>query len=414
MQAQRLESNRRETNYAGKSYMPIQLKAVLMRHGIKQNEWCEAVIQDSGYKLSLAAGAQLLNWDTWPKNTPVKSIKEQTVAFLRKREVTDAEIKTCWEVDEKDPMRWAQPLGIHAGQYQRAEQAKINEIDSLGETEMLSPNARKHFRLFRDPFTDDVNSSEDVFLAAEQRYIREAMFVTAKHGGLLAVVAESGAGKSVLRRDLIDRINRESQPITVIFPRVVDKTRLNAGSICEAIIMDLQPEAKLPQTLERKARMVEKVLKASAQAGNFHVILIEEAHDITIQCLKLLKRFWELEDGFRKLVSIVLVGQPELKHKLDERSYPEAREFIRRCEMVELQPLDGHLEDYLGFKLGRVGVEQAGDIFADDAYDAMRALLTKKRLGSYPLIVNNLVTKAMNLAAEIGEEKISAEVIQRM
>ena len=45
--------------------------------------------------------------------------------------------------------------------------------------------------------------------------------------------------------------------------------------------------------------------------------------------LKFLKRFWELEDGFKKLLSILLIGQPELKNKLDERQHYEAREVIR-------------------------------------------------------------------------------------
>ena len=404
---------RLEFNSYGAKYMPIKLKATLMRNGIKQNDWCAAVVQKSGIALSLSAGAQILNWDMWPRATPQHSIKAQTEAFLRSVHVPEPEIAAIWEEDDADPMRQAQPAGVHVGQYQRGAAAKIDATESLGETEMLSPNAKKHFGLFRDPFTDDVNGADDVFLSAEQRYIRESMFYTAKHGGLLAVVAESGGGKSVLRRDLIDRIQRESQPITVIFPRVVDKSRLNAGSICEAIIKDLQPEARLPQSLESKARLVERVLKASGQAGNAHVILIEEAHDLTIHTLKLLKRFWELEDGFRKLVSIVLIGQPELKHKLDERSYPEAREFIRRCELVELMPLDRHLEDYLAFKFKRIG-KTPEDIFAAGAPDAMRELLARKRLGSYPLIVNNLVTKALNLCAEIGEDKVGAEVIGKL
>jgi type II secretory pathway predicted ATPase ExeA len=186
---------------------------------------------------------------------------------------------------------------------------------------------------------------------------------------------------------------------------------MTAGSICESIIKDLQPDAKIPQSLESKARVVIAALKASSSAGNSHVILIEEAHDLTIQCLKYLKRFWELEDGFRKLLSIVLIGQPELKSKLDERRYPEAREFIRRCEVAELVPLGRHLEDYLAFKFKRVGKE-VSDLISADACDAMRELLDRKRLGVYPLIVNNLVTKAMNTCAEIGEEKVSAEVIR--
>lgn len=405
---------RLQFNAQGYQYMPIKLKAILMRYGVKQHDWCKAVIQSSNLPLSLSAGAQIINWDTWPKATPKESIKSQTDAFLRSRGVPEAEIAQAWEVDDADNMRYGHPAGVHVGQYPRA----VPEIDPIGEPEMLSPNAKKHFAMFRDPFKDEVNSADDVYTSPDIRYIREAMYTTAKHGGLLAVVGESGGGKSVLRRDLIERINRDKEQIVVIFPRVIDKTRLNAGSICEAIIRDLQPESKLPQSLESKARIVEKVLKSSAEAGNKHVVIIEEAHDITIQCMKYLKRFWELEDGFKKLLSIVLIGQPELMHKLNEGSNPDAREFIRRCEVAQLVPLDRNLEDYLKFKFERIGAPVA-KVFEDDAFEAIRKRLTKEQNGRVishlnPLMVNNLVTKAMNLCAEIGEEKLSAEVIKRL
>lgn len=405
---------RLQFNAAGYQYMPIKLKTTLMRFGVKQNDWCKAVVQTSGLPLSLSAGAQIINWDAWPRSTPKQSITSQTEQFLRDRNVPENDIAQIWQIDEEDGLRYGHPTGIHVGQYPRA----VPEIDPIGEPEMLSPNAKKHFSLFRDPFKDEVNSSEDVYTSPDIRYIREAMFSTAKHGGLLAVVGESGGGKSVLRRDLIERINRDKEQIVIIFPRVIDKTRLNAGSICEAIIKDLQPESKLPQSLESKARVVEKVLKASAEAGNKHVIVIEEAHDITIQCMKYLKRFWELEDGFKKLLSIVLIGQPELMHKLNEGSNPEAREFIRRCEVAQLVPLDRNLEDYLTFKFDRVGTTTE-KLFETDAFEAIRKRLTKQENGRVishlnPLMVNNLVTKALNLCAEIGEEKVNAEVIKRL
>jgi len=284
---------------------------------------------------------------------------------------------------------------------------------------MLSQRAKKHFALFRDPFIDDVQSADDVFLSKEQRYIREAMFSTAKHGGFLAVIGESGSGKTTLRRDLIDRIEREGQNIVPIQPRTIDKGRLVAGLICEAIIHDLSQQ-KPRRSLEGKARQVEEILTGSSRAGNSHVLLIEEAHDLSINTLKYLKRFWELEDGFKKLLAIILIGQPELKRKLDERQNYEAREVIRRCEIAELQPLNGDLEDYLALKFKRIGKDPA-ELFADDAYDAMRERLRLQRRGSsefvsmlYPLIVNNLSIKALNLCAEIGAEKVDAEVIKEI
>lgn len=284
---------------------------------------------------------------------------------------------------------------------------------------MLSATAKRHFHLFKDPFVDDVQSADDVYLSGEHRYIREAMYHAAKHGGFIAIIGESGAGKTTLRRDLIDRIAREQQPISVIQPRIIDKGRLTAGAICDAIICDVSQETP-KQKLEAKARQIERLLTGSSRAGNRHVLMIEEAHDLSIQTLKYLKRFWELEDGFQKLLAIVLVGQPELKGKLDERQNWEAREVIRRCEIAELQPLNGDLQHYIALKFQRIGKE-VGELLEDDAYDALRDRLTLRRRSSgevlsmlYPLVVNNAITKALNLAAEIGAPKVSAEIIKEV
>ena len=278
---------------------------------------------------------------------------------------------------------------------------------------MLSPNAKKHFSIFRDPFGDDVQGPEDVYLSPDNRYIREAMMSAAKHGGFLAVIGESGAGKSVLRKDLLDRITRDSHSIVVVQPRAIDKARLTTGHIFESIICDLSPGASIRASYEAKARQAETLLRDSSRAGNTHVLLIEESHDLSIATLKSLKRFWELEDGFKRLLSIILIGQPEMKVKLNEQTNPAAREVIRRCEVAELLPLDKHLEAYLALKFKRVGKE-AGEVFGADAYDAMRRRLTERRMGVYPLIVNNLVTKAMNLAAEIGAGQIGADLVKEL
>jgi len=147
------------------------------------------------------------------------------------------------------------------------------------------------------------------------------------------------------------------------------------------------------------------------------VLIIEEAHDLSVPLLKFLKRFWELEDGFRKLIGIILIGQPELKLKLDERMNWEAREVIRRCELVELEPLGHDLEAYLSFKLKRVA-KSLDDVFTSDALPAIERRLTQSNEAqqtvslAYPLSVNNLVVRAMNLAATLGIPKVSAEVIE--
>ncbi len=294
----------------------------------------------------------------------------------------------------------------------------VNNKEQLElEVQMLSQKAKQSFNLGRDPFTEDVQNTGDVFLSSEQRYIRETLHQTAKFGGFLAIVGESGSGKSTLRRDLIERVRTGSDNISIIQPQTIDKTRLTAGSICDAIIEDISTE-RPKRTLEAKARQVQRLLAGSSRAGNSHCLIIEEAHDITVPVLKYLKRFWELEDGFKKLLSIILVGQLELKLKLDIHQNWDAREVIRRIEVAELRPLDEAIRPYLDLKFKRIG---AANPLSDDAYQSILERLTISQRGSnqmksmaYPLIVNGLITNALNAAAELGLDAIDANVIQEV
>ena len=405
-------------------YQPILLKQVLAANGIRQDEWCAALRLRGRRRpgISQPMGSMILNWGIWPKRTPVAELKAQTVAFLRRRGVPeDALTEALWQ---ELPWNQAGPLALRQLHKRKPRAATSGAemdhpigIEQEIQREMLSQNAKRQFKLFRDPFQDDVRGPEDVFLSDSARLVREGMFLAAKHGGFVAVIGESGAGKSVLRRDLIERIRRDDEPITCIMPRTLDKTRLTAGAICEAIIGDMSSEPP-KRSLEAKGRQVERLLTGSSRAGNRHVLLIEEAHDLAIPTLKYLKRFWEMEDGFQRLLSIILIGQPELKDKLNERLYWEAREVIRRVEVMELEPLNGDLEQYLAMKFKRFG-KALEDVFAQNAFDAIRERLTQRsRNGGevlsmlYPLVVNNMVVRCMNLAAEIGESRINADIVK--
>lgn len=390
----------------------LKLKDILAELHVPQKALAQEI------DLSAASVAQLVNHNQWPKSMSAESIKEKVQGFLQKRGASQEAIDTAFEV--AGSARCSAPVSKGATQ-------SVEEIMLL-RRQGLFPAAKKHFGLFRDPFSDDVQSHDDVFVSPDIRYVRETLFQTAKHGGFVAITGESGAGKSTLRRDLIDRIDRESQPIIVIEPYVLGmedndqkgKT-LKAAHIAEAILNTVAPLENVKRSPEARFRQLHRVLRDSRRAGNSHVLIIEEAHGLSIPTIKHLKRFFELEDGFKKLLSIILIGQPELKLKLSETNH-EVREVVQRCEVVELAPLDTRLEEYLKFKLERVG-KPVGEIIDASGMDALRAKLTvstnrRDRRDTvsllYPLAVGNLLTASMNLAAEIGAPTVTADVVREV
>ena len=291
----------------------------------------------------------------------------------------------------------------------------------------LTQAARQAFGLVRDPFNDEIHSADDVFATPDIRYVREAMYQTAAHGGFVAVVGESGAGKSTLREDLADRIQREGRPIMMIEPYVlamedndIKGKTLKAVHIAEAVLEAVAPGESPKRSPEARFRQIHRALQESAKAGNKHVLVIEEAHGMPLPTLKHLKRFFELKQGFERLLGIVLIGQTELAQKLSENN-PAVREVVQRCEVVTLQPLtDGKLEGYLKHKFARAGADIAA-VLDDSAIDAISERLNQRQRTQrgvvetsllYPLAVNNLVSAAINQAAELGFDKVDGDMVR--
>jgi type II secretory pathway predicted ATPase ExeA len=128
-----------------------------------------------------------------------------------------------------------------------------------------------------------------------------------------------------------------------------------------------------------------------------------------------------MEDGFKKLLSIVLIGQVELKAKLDEGKNWEAREVIRRMEILELDPLGtgADIAAYLDIKFGRLN-KKRNAVISDSGCEALAAKLRRQtRNGvvysvAWPLLVNNWCRRAMNEAVELGADFVDAEVVNAL
>lgn len=134
-------------------------------------------------------------------------------------------------------------------------------------------------------------------------------------------------------------------------------------------------------------------------------------HALPKPTLRGLKRFMELKNKAVKglqppLLSIVLIGQPELTTRLSSFDM-EVREVWQRCEMVVLPALNRELEAYIKFRLGA-----AASAFTPEAIAQLRDKLTAKNGESflYPLAVDNWLAAILNQAAGLSKT-ISGETV---
>jgi type II secretory pathway predicted ATPase ExeA len=359
----------------------------------------------------------------WPSRSDHEALAHNLRQALLSKGATPEDLATIFELAHPPKPESTSATVRSLPQVATHQPNDDEEPDMLLSKQSLSPQARRHFKLFTNPFDGEVTRVEQMFLGDEFTYVRETAWQCAKTGGFVAVCGESGAGKTTMLVDLEARLLRDSADVILIKPSVLGMeesdahgTKLKSGDILHAIITQLDAQAPVPQTMSARTLKARKLLTASAQAGNIHLVVIEEAHSMPDATLKHLKRLHEMRDGRKPLLGILLLAQPELKLRLAAGLRSGAlREVTQRCEVVELLPLDADLRAYLERRASACEVQLDALIDAD-AVEQLRTRLTRK-IGTakvsmcYPLVVNNLVTKALNQAAELGVPRVTRDVV---
>lgn len=342
----------------------------------------------------------VVNRDVWPASNPAE-LRQQIEVFFRERGLPLAGVFA----QKKAPRRANAPRPVV--------NPTTEETDPMiTHHQKLTQATRAHFRLSADPF-EECQEPADVYLSADIRYVRETLWSAARHGGFMAIVGESGAGKSTLREELIERLRRDEQPVHVIQPYTIameesDNTgkTLRAPHIAEAVMRTVAPTMPMRSSPEARFDQLHAALCNSARAGMRHLLLIEEAHCLPVATLKHLKRFLELKDGMRRLMSIVLIAQPELLKKLSTANV-SLREVTQRIEIVQLAPLGSNLSEYLKHRFSRAGAALDA-VIEPTAVDAVRTAMGNV----YPQALHNVLARAMNAAAQIGAPTVTKDLIR--
>ncbi|WP_051219821.1 ExeA family protein [Rheinheimera baltica] len=247
----------------------------------------------------------------------------------------------------------------------------------------------RHFQLNQMPF--GLTPDTRFFVPLQQHQDVLAVLKTALGAGegFIKICGEVGSGKTLLCRKLLQQADADWQLAYIPDPCL---TPLELRWAL-ALELGLKHSANIdpPQLLQ----LLQRQLLLFAAQGKKVIVLIDEAQALPDDTLEALRLLTNLETEQRKLLQVVLFGQPELDTKLASYRFRQLRQRITfSCNLSLMSPRQ--VAAYLQQRLQQAGSQQ--QLFSSMA---LRALSMYSR--GVPRLLNVLAHKALLLA--FGEGK---------
>jgi len=262
----------------------------------------------------------------------------------------------------------------------------------------VNPATLLHFDLRKAPFTKEIDDA-DLWLPPSKTPLVDDLEAAVRARESVLLVGEPGVGKTCVLRALRQRLSHTDFQLTYCHNATLGR-RDFYRQLCGAL--GLNPKATAAALFYAVSSHVQDL----AQGGGHPVLILDEAHLLhqsTLDHLHILLNYaWDS----RALLTIVLVGLPELADRLQLRHNRslESRLALRR-KIGPLTPED--TADYLRFRLEAAGARR--DIFERDAIVYLHET-------TYGLLrdLDRLATAALDQAATRRSDKVDRAIIQHV
>jgi general secretion pathway protein A len=171
-------------------------------------------------------------------------------------------------------------------------------------------------------------------------------------GGFVLLTGEIGAGKTTVCRCFIEQIPDNCRLAYIFNPKLsVEELLL---SICDEFRIELPPVGAGAVSIKSYVDAINNYLLASHAQGSNNVLVIDEAQNLSADVLEQLRLLTNLETSERKLLQIILIGQPELRTILARPELEQlAQRVIARYHLGSLS--EGETASYIAHRLAVAG-----------------------------------------------------------
>ncbi len=250
-----------------------------------------------------------------------------------------------------------------------------------------------HFGFQEMPFS--ITPDTQFFL--NQQSHREAlntMLVALKHcEGFIKVVGEVGTGKTLLCRKLLASINGDFTSIYIPNPYLTPNEL--KSFVAQEISAEFNPEMGAHEMISAIYRRLMQIHRNGKQV----VLIVDEAQSMPIDTIECLRLLTNLETQKRKLLQVIMLGQPELDSLLSRSDLRQLKQRIIFSEY--LKPLNRKgCKEYIRHRIVAAGLQE-------DLFDGFAKYLVYVGSGGIPRLVNIICHKALICSYGKGHKRVT-------
>ena len=256
-----------------------------------------------------------------------------------------------------------------------------------------------HFGLRESPFSIAPNPE---YLYMSDRH-REALahltYGIQGDGAFILLSGEVGTGKTTVCRCLLEQMPNKVDTAFILNPKLTSQELLAAA--CDDLSISYPENASIKTLTDS----INAHLLETHARDRRTILIIDEAQNLSIEVLEQLRLLTNLETNKRKLLQIILLGQPELLHVLAK---PELRQLSQRITArFHLDALTREeVTAYIRHRLGVAGAK--GNFFSKRAIDRIFKLSA-----GIPRVINLICDRSMLGAYSEGEMQVTPSIVDK-
>ncbi|WP_084889118.1 AAA family ATPase [Vibrio sp. qd031] len=250
-----------------------------------------------------------------------------------------------------------------------------------------------HFGLNEEPFSIVPNPQ---FLYLSERHKEAIAHIKsgiAAGGGFAMLTGEVGTGKTLVCKSVLEELSEHTQVALIVNPKLSEHDLLL--SICEQFSCPIDVNRPLVEQLKQH-------LTELFEGGTQPLLVVDEAHHLSVLALEQLRLLTNFEIGPHKLLKVWLIGQPELQQRLQTAELRQlAQRITGRYHLLALQPHE--VEAYIQHRLTKAGANQS----------ILMAAQTKQiaKAAQVPRLINLIADKSLQLAYMAGATHVSKHYV---